>query len=83
MTVDDDLRHNCRQIARFIGTVAAMIGWPMVAAKACGFVDWSWWIVSAPFWVTASVLVSMIFAAVLHVAVDPAYDDDDGEEWNG
>ncbi len=31
--------------------VVSLLGVVFVALKLCGVIDWSWWFVTAPFWV--------------------------------
>lgn len=42
-----------------IGVVGAL-GILFVALKLCGVIDWSWWWVTAPFWIPVAILLAVL-----------------------
>ena len=50
--------------------IPGLLGIAFVVLKLCGVIDWSWWWVTAPWWVVA-VVIGFIFAtAFVVVAVE-------------
>jgi hypothetical protein len=49
-------------------SVLGLLGVVFVTLKLCKVIDWSWWWVTAPFWVPAALLVTVlgvVFAVAL------------------
>jgi hypothetical protein len=42
------------------GSVLGMLGVAFVVLKLCEVIDWSWWLVTAPFWVPPATLLSLM-----------------------
>jgi len=42
--------------------VLGLLGVVFVTLKLCGVIDWSWWWVTAPFWIGFSVLLGSLAA---------------------
>jgi hypothetical protein len=45
-----------------------MLGCIFVTLKLLGKIDWSWWLVTAPFWFPFSVLIIILIVYVLYKA---------------
>lgn len=45
--------------------IGGLLGLLFVALKLTGYIDWSWWWVTAPFWIPLAVALTLIFIAVL------------------
>lgn len=48
---------NSRIESTGLGTVLFLI---FMTLKLCGVIDWSWWWVTAPFWIPAGLVVVML-----------------------
>lgn len=46
-------------------SVASILGIIFVTLKLCGVIDWSWWWVTAPFWIPFGILIIMAIVAGL------------------
>lgn len=44
---------------------AAMLGVAFVVLKLCGVIDWSWWLVTLPFWGFTVFLLCVVLALLL------------------
>ena len=40
-------------------TLNGLLGVVFVALKLCGFIDWSWWIVTLPFWGGPAIVIAV------------------------
>lgn len=49
--------------------VVGLLGVAFVVLKLCGVIDWSWWWVTAPFWIGALLIVAIIAVVVAIIAV--------------
>ena len=50
-------------------SVLGLLGVLFVALKLTGYIDWSWWWVTAPFWAGLAVFLVIVVIALLGVAV--------------
>lgn len=51
-----------------------LLGILFVTLKLCGVIDWSWWLVTAPFWgpaaaVTLIFIIALIFLAIAKLGI--------------
>lgn len=51
------------------GSVLGMLGVAFVVLKLCEVIDWSWWWVTAPFWVPPVFLLCMMATGLLFVGI--------------
>lgn len=49
--------------------VASLLGIAFIVLKLTGYIDWSWWWVTAPFWVVPAILLAIWLIAVVIVAL--------------
>ena len=50
--------------------VVGLLGVAFVVLKLCGAIDWSWWWVTAPFWISGVLCVTvLVVAGILFLAV--------------
>ena len=49
--------------------VLGLLGVAFVVLKLMGYIDWSWWYVTLPFWGGAAVVLGVLLIAFLFVAV--------------
>ena len=49
--------------------VLGLLGVAFVVLKLMGYIDWSWWYVTLPFWGGAAVVLGVLLIALLFVAV--------------
>ena len=45
-------------------TVCGLLGVAFVILKLCGVIDWSWWLVTLPFWGGLAILIIIAIAAL-------------------
>ena len=50
-------------------SVLGLLGVLFVALKLTGYIDWSWWWVTAPFWAGLAVFLVIVVIALLGVVV--------------
>jgi hypothetical protein len=48
--------------------VGGLLGILFVALKLCGVIDWSWWWVTAPFWIPVAIIAA-VFLVIGLIAV--------------
>lgn len=53
----------------WIGLVA-LIGLVLVFMRMLGLIDWSWWIVLAPFYVPCAVLIGLFIFGAIKISID-------------
>lgn len=51
-------------------SVIGLLGVAFVVLKLCGVIDWSWWWVTAPFWIGFALLLAIGVLYLLVVFVD-------------
>ena len=51
-----------------IGT-SGLLGVAFVVLKLTGHIDWSWWWVTAPFWIPILVILFLLFVMILIKAI--------------
>ena len=49
--------------------VLGLLGVAFVVLKLMGYIDWSWWYVTLPFWGGAAVVLGVLLIAFLFAAV--------------
>ena len=49
--------------------VFGLLGVAFVVLKLTGYIDWSWWYVTLPFWGGAAVVLGVMLIALLFAAV--------------
>ena len=49
--------------------VFGLLGVAFVVLKLTGYIDWSWWYVTLPFWGGAAVVLGVLLIALLFAAV--------------
>ena len=49
--------------------VLGLLGVAFVVLKLMGYIDWSWWYVTLPFWGGAAVVLGVLLIALLFAAV--------------
>ena len=49
--------------------VLGLLGVAFVVLKLTGYIDWSWWYVTLPFWGGAAVVLGVLLIALLFAAV--------------
>lgn len=49
--------------------VLGLLGVAFVVLKLMGYIDWSWWYVTLPFWGGAAVVLGILLIAFLFAAV--------------
>ena len=49
--------------------VLGLLGVAFVVLKLMGYIDWSWWYVTLPFWGGAAVALGVLLIALLFAAV--------------
>lgn len=48
----------------------ALIGLVLVFMRMLGLIDWSWWIVLAPFYVPCAVLIGLFIFGAIKISID-------------
>lgn len=49
--------------------VLGLLGVAFVILKLTGYIDWSWWLVTAPFWGGFALIILFLFFAVFAAAI--------------
>ena len=52
-------------------SVLGLLGIVFVTLKLTGFIDWSWWWVTAPFWGLFALLTVILIIALIAAALKP------------
>lgn len=55
--------------------LVALIGFVMFILRVLGVIDWSWWIVLAPFYVPCAVLIGLFIFGAIRVSIDNHKED--------
>ena len=66
------MRNNNNQPTTVSLNVAGLLGVAFVILKLCGVIDWSWWLVTLPFWGGLAIaLVIFVILLVIAAFSDP------------
>jgi ABC-type antimicrobial peptide transport system permease subunit len=57
----------------FSGLIMGLLGIVFVTLKLTGFIDWSWWYVTMPFWLGAAIGVAILIVAAIIAGVISIY----------
>ena len=49
--------------------VCGLLGVAFIVLKLCKVINWSWWWVTAPFWIPVGIVIVMIFIAAVLLAI--------------
>jgi len=48
-------------------SAASLLGVALIILKLTGFIDWSWWYVTMPFWIGIPILLSGLLIVLIYV----------------
>ena len=55
---------------RLIGmSPLTLLGLIFIILKLCGIINWSWWLVTGPFWIPWCIVLSIILAILITVLI--------------
>ena len=54
-------------------SILGLLGIVFVTLKLTGFIDWSWWWVTAPFWGLFALLTVILIIALIAAALKPRH----------
>ncbi len=44
--------------------ICGLLGIAFIIMRLCGVIDWSWWWVTAPFWIPTGIVVILLIIAI-------------------
>lgn len=50
-------------------SVASLLGLIFITLKLTHYIDWSWWWVTAPFWIPFAIIIAIILVCVIILGI--------------